>query len=234
VQVQNLRIIAADSAAALLDEKFLPLTQVAAVAVLVEPPYREANIRIAEPIFKEVNGGFDVIVHEAELCLSLRERVEADVIHLDSSFGSVSVEELSPIHVANKKTSIKARQNMLKILPKLRRVAGEARRKYDIDMLAIGKESIPVRIAELTAGAEAILYICNKVLQEKTPLLLGLPTKCQHRITYNKVYLHSLMEAEHEIRGYASDTQNSLSDVNITEMQNPTARGFRALKIEPK
>jgi len=229
-----LRIIAADSAAALLNERFMPLVQVAAVAVLVEPPYREAHARVAEPIFKEVTGGFEVIVHEAELCLSLLEQVGADVVHLDSSFGSVLVEELSPIHVANKKTSVKSRQSMLKILPKLRRVAAEVRRRYDIDMIAIGKESIPVRIAELTAGSEAILFTCAKVLEEKKPLLLGLPTKCQHRIADHKVYLHSLMEAEHDIRGYATDTQNNLNKVNITEIQNPTARGFRALKITPK
>ena len=52
-------------------------------------------------------------------------------------------------------------------------------RLHGIDMLAIGKESVPVRIAELTAGAEAILFACQKVVLEKKPILLGLPLKCQ-------------------------------------------------------
>jgi hypothetical protein len=234
LQVPNLKIVAADSAAAILDEKFMPLCHVASAAVLVEPPYREANIRLAEPIFKEVDNNYDIIVHEAELCQALLETTKADVVHLDSTLGSISVEELSPVELATLKVGIKARTNLLKILPKLRRIAGEVRRKHNIDVLAIGKESMAVRIAELTAGSEAFIFACNKVVKEKEALLLGLPTRCQHRTAEGKVYLHSLMEAEHDIRGYATDTENVLSKVKITEMQNPTVRGFRTLRITPK
>jgi hypothetical protein len=119
-------------------------------------------------------------------------------------------------------------------LPKLRKIAGEIRRRHGIEVLAIGKESIPVRIAELTAGSEAVLYACANVLEEKEPLLLGLPSKCQHRIADSKVYLHSLIEAEHDVRGYAEDAEGVLGKVNMAEMLNPVARGFRALKITPK
>jgi hypothetical protein len=232
--VANLRIISADSAAAILDNKFTPVNLIASASVLVTPPYREAHTRVAEPIFREVENGFEVIVHEAELCLSLLETVNADVVHLDTSLGGVSVEELSPVQLSNMKVSIKARQHLLKILPKLRKIAGEIRRKHGIEVLAIGKESIPVRIAELTAGSEAILYACANVLEEKEPLLLGLPSKCQHRIADSKVYLHSLIEAEHDVRGYAEDAEGVLGKVNMAEMLNPIARGFRALKITPK
>ena len=227
------RIISADSAAAILDAKFTPLYLVASAAVLVEPPYREAHTRLAEPIFREVENGFEVIVHEAELCLSLLDNVKADVVHLDTSLGGVSVEELSPVELSNMRVSTKAKTYLLKILPKLRKIAGEIRRKHGIEVLAIGKESIPVRVAELTAGSEAILYACAKAIEEKEPLLLGLPSKCQHRTTDCKVYLHSLIEAEHDVRGYAEDTKGVLSKVNMTEMLNPVARGFRALKITP-
>jgi hypothetical protein len=47
------------------------------------------------------------------------------------------------------------------------------------------------------------------------------------------VYLYSLIDAEHDIRGYAEDTGEILKKVNITEMLNPIARGFRTLKITP-
>ena len=226
--------MSADSAAAILDEKFNPMQLVASVAVLVEEPYREAHIRLAEPIFKEVDETFDIIVHEGQLCQLLLETVKADVVHLDSSLGGVRVDELSPVELANMKVSNRARTSLLKILPKLRRTAGEIRRKHGIEMLAIGKESVPVRIAELTAGAEAVLFACGKAVDEKEPLLLGLPTRCEHRITDNKVYLHSLIEAEHDVRGYANDTTGILGKVTMTETLNPVARGFRALKIKPK
>ncbi len=230
----DLRIISADSAAAILDDKFNPLQLVASVAVLVEAPYREAHIRLAEPIFKEVDDSFDVIVNEAQLCQVLLETVQADVVHLDSSLGAVPVDELSPVELANMKVSNKARGNLLKILPKLRRTAGEIRRKHGIEMLAIGKESIAVRIAELTAGAEAVLFACGKAVDEREPLMLGLPTRCEHRVADNKVYLHSLIEAEHDVRGYANDTTDILGKARLTEMLNPVARGFRALKITPR
>jgi len=50
-----MRIVSADSAAAILDAKFTPLYLVASASVVVEPPYREAHIRVAKPIFREVN-----------------------------------------------------------------------------------------------------------------------------------------------------------------------------------
>jgi hypothetical protein len=226
-----LRIISADSAAAILDDKFMPISLIASSAVMVTPPYREAQIHIAEPIFKEVENGFEAIVYEAKLCQNLLETVNADVVHLDTSLGGISVEELSPVHLANMKISNKARQNLLKILPKLRKIAGEIRRTHEIETLAIGKESIPVRIAELTAGSEAVLYACAKAVEEQKPLLLGLPLMCQHIIVDGKVYLQSLMVAEHDVRGYAEDTNNILSKVGITEMLNPIARGFRTLRL---
>jgi hypothetical protein len=49
-----------------------------------------------------------------------------------------------------------------------------------------------------------------------------------------KVYLYSLLAAEHDIRGYAEDIEEALNKVRIVEMLNPVARGFRILKIEPK
>ena len=228
-----MRVISADSAAAILDPQFNPLYLVASVSVLVNPPYREPYFRLAEPIFREVESGFEVIVHEAELCRSLLDKMEADVVHLDMTLGGVSIEELSPVELTNLRASRTGRQNILKILPRLRKIAGEIKRIHGIDMLAIGKESVPVRIAELTAGSEAILYACKKAIQEKEPVLLGLPMMCQPRIIENSIYLHSLMAAEHDIRGYAVDSEEVLTKVKLSETLNPCARGFRALKIKP-
>lgn len=232
--VCTLRIISADSAAAILDDQFNAVTHIAMVSVLVEPPYREPASRLAEPIFRPVEQGFDLVVHEAELCRNLLETIKADVIHLDVSLGGVSIEELSPVELLNLRASKFGRQNILKMLPRLRKVAGEIKRLFGIDMLAIGKESVPVRIAELTAGAEAILFACQEVANEKEALLLGLPLKCQPTVLNNKVYLRSLIEGEHDIRGFGVDAQGVLTKVKLIETLNPVARGFRAIKIEPK
>jgi hypothetical protein len=232
--VCTLKIISADSAAAILDDQFNAVTHIAMVSVLVEPPYREPASRLAEPIFRPVEQGFDLVVHEAELCRNLLETIKADVIHLDISLGGVSIEELSPVELLNLRSSRFGRQNILKMLPRLRKVAGEIKRLFGIDMLAIGKESVPVRIAELTAGAEAILFACQEVANEKEALLLGLPLKCQPTVLNNKVYLRSLIEGEQDIRGFGVDAQGVLTKVKLIETLNPVARGFRAIKIKPK
>ena len=228
-----MRVISADSAAAILDQQFKPLYLVASVSVLVNPPYREPSFRLAEPIFREVESGFEVIVHEAELCRSLLDKMKADVVHLDLTLGGASIEELSPFELSNLRASRTGRQNILKILPRLRKIAGEIKRVHGVDTLAIGKESVPVRIAELTAGAEAILFACKKAVDQKEPVLLGLPMMCQPRVLEDRVYLYSLMAAEHDVRGYAVDIEGVLTKVKMSETLNPCARGFRALKIKP-
>ncbi|MEM3641148.1 MAG: DUF4152 family protein [Candidatus Bathyarchaeia archaeon] len=229
-----MKIIAADSSAAILNNKFEPLSIVAAASVLVNPPYKEPSMYLAEPIFAKASDGHEVVVHEAELCRELLGKVKADMVHLDMSLGAIPLEQLSPIQFSNMKISSKARRSLIGILPKLRKIAGEIAQKYGVEVLAIGKESIPVRIAELTAGAHAILYACEKAVKEDQTVLLGLPSKCQHTLSENRVYLNSLMLAEHDVRGYAEDTKEILKKVNITDMLNPIARGFRILKITPK
>jgi len=232
--VEHLRIIAADSSAAILNMKFEALSIVAAASVSVSPPYREADDVLAEPIFVPAEKGQEVIVHEAELCRDLIGKVKADVVHLDMSLGAISLEQLSPIEFSGMRLSGKAKHHLLRILPKLRKIAGEITQKHGVEVLAIGKESIPVRIAELTSGAHAVLYACEKALKEDQSVLLGLPSKCQPRLSEKEVYLYSLITAEHDVRGHAEDKQGLLKKVNIMEMLNPVARGFRTLKITSK
>ena len=114
-------------------------------------------------------------------------------MHLDMSLGGFQSRNCPRVELINLRASRTGRQNILKILPRLRKIAGEIKRLYDIDMLASGKESVPVRIAELTAGSEAILYTCKKVVQERQPALLGLPMMCQPRIIENSVYIFTLL-----------------------------------------
>ena len=80
-----MRIVAADSGAAILNEKFEPVSVVDAVAILTEPPYKRASSVIAEPIFAEADNGYQLIVHELELCQQLLKNVKADAVHLDMS-----------------------------------------------------------------------------------------------------------------------------------------------------
>jgi len=228
-----LRVVAADSGAAILNDRFDPLEVVAAVATLVEPPYREASLCLAEPIFASVEKGYLLVVHELELCQKLLKEAKADVVHLDVSLGGISIEELSVVGISKLRVSSKARGQVLKILPKIRKIAADIKRVYGIEVLALGKESVPVRVAELTSGAHAILYSMEKAVKENTKLRLGLPVKCQPKFLDDGVALESLIPAEQDVVGYAKDDKGILRKVQTSEMLNPCARGFRLLEITP-
>ncbi len=229
-----MKVVAADSSSAVLDQKFKAQSIVAAAAVLVKPPYRAPERCLAEPIFEDARKGHEVVVHEAELCRELLKEAKADVVHLDISLGAIPIENLSPIQLSHIRISSKARRHLIKILPKLRKISGEVIQRYGAEVLAIGKESIPVRIAELTAGAHAILYTCDRAVEEDQTILLGLPLKCQPRETDKRIYLQSLIAGEHDLQGYADDNKEILEKVRIAEILNPIARGFRTLRITPK
>jgi len=230
----SLQVVAADSGAAVLNERFEPLQVVAASAVLVEPPYHGASSYLAEPIFANVEDGHTLVIHELELCIDLLKMVKADVVHLDMSLGSVSVGELSAVSLSQMRISSRARSHLLRILPKIRKLALEVKRVHNIEVLAIGKESIPVRIAELTTGAHAVLYGAEKAVKEGRLLRLGLPAKCQTKTTEDGVSVQSLMPAEHDVAGYAKDENKILEEVQLSEMPNPCVRGFRLLELTPK
>lgn len=228
-----MRIVAADSAAAILNENFCPVQIVACAAVMVQPPYRAASKCIAEPIFANVEEGHELVIHELELCNKLLKSAKADFVHLDISLGGINIEELSAAQLSSMIHG-KARSHVLKILPKIRKISDDIRRIYNIEVLAIGKESIPVRIAELTAGAYAIIFTAEKCMEENREFILGLPAKCQPRKCESGIFMHSLIPAEHDVLGFAKDDKKIMEKVIFQEILNPCARGFRALRIFPK
>jgi len=229
-----LRVVAADSGAAILNNVFEPLQVVAVSAVLVEPPYTRVGRCLAEPLFAKVETGPLLVIHELELCWKLLKEAKADVVHLDMSFRGISLEELSVVNLSQMRISSRARRHVIKILPKIRKIAADIKRVFGIDVLAIGKESIPVRIAELTSGAHAVLHSAERTVQKANIIRLGLPARCSAKITENNVTLQSLISAEHDVTGSAEDKKGLLKEVEIREMLNPCARGFRVLEITPR
>jgi len=229
-----MRIVAADSGAALLNDHFEPKLIVATVAGLVEPPYRKISLCLAKPIFANVEEGHVLITHELEMCQNLLKEVKADVVHLDMSLGGLPLEELSVVGLSRIRVSSRARQHILKILPKLRKIASNIKRVYGIEVLAMGKESVPVRIAELSCGTYSVLYTAEKAVKEKVNLRLGLPAKCSVNVSEGGVSLESLAPGEHDLLSFVKDSEKILEKVTVSEMLNPRALGFRVLEIKPK
>jgi hypothetical protein len=229
-----LKVVAADSGAAILNDHYHPLSVVASAVVSVDAPYRKPTRCLAEPIFANVENGHFLIIHELELCQKLLKEEKADSVHLDMSLGSLSLEELSVVELSKMKISARARQHILQILPRIRKFSTDIKRVYGIDVLAIGKESMPVRIAELHCGAYATLYCAKKAIVEKKDLKMGLPAKCTVVIEKDSITLRSLVSGEHDLITFIKDNENVFEKVEIQETPNPVARSFRVLEIKPK
>jgi len=227
-----MNIVAADSGSAILNNHFEPLVIVATAAVFVKPPYREPNWSLGRPAFIPVNGQ-RLVVDELSLCKELLKDVRADVVHLDMTLGGISLEKLTPAHLNSMSLSSRARGNILQVLPELRKIAADIKRIHGIDVLAIGKESTPVRIAELTVGAYSILYSAEKAVNEKEKIILGLPMACSFHMHDNSLTLRSLLPTEHDMLSYVKDETKILDKVQVNEMANPQARNFRMALITP-
>jgi hypothetical protein len=138
---------------------------------------------------------------------------------------------VATVKISNMRKPGKARAQILKILPKLRKTASNILRIYGVPVFAFGKQSVPVRIAELTSGAHAIRYATDKAVKENVKLRLGLPTKWQSKFLKNGIALQSLMPTENEVIGYAECSRDLLEGTQILDMLNPCARGFKMLEI---
>ena len=229
----ELRIIASDSGGAVLDEGFGPEKIVAASAVLVKPPYTQAEKDLSVPIFEDTNSQ-NIILREMKLSRELLKHEHADIIHLDMTLGSVSILDLTLVKLEGMRLSREAKDNIRRQLPHLRSLAAEIKRVHSIDVLAIGKKSGPIRIAELIIAAHSLIYCSEKVIEEKTPLILGLPTACTVKKTRRGALATSLISTEEELLGFAEDENMVLSGVKTKEMVNPILRGFRIIQIQPK
>jgi len=176
----------------------------------------------------------DLVVRELRMCKGLLRLASADAVHLDMSLGGIPVSQLTMSDLQDMSISSKAKQRIREVLPELRKLATEIEQGFNVEVLAIGKESLPVRIAELTAGAYSVIYASAEALKHQRPILLGLPALCTIALGEREVTARSLQQGEHDVVGFAEDSDNLIQKIKIEEFSNPTVRGFRVLKIAAK
>jgi hypothetical protein len=228
-----LKIIASDSCAANLDEKIQPKEIFAHSEYKLEPPCTQAEKELSLPIFTDADC-HNLILKEIELSRELMRRNHADIIHLDMTLGGICLTDLTFYRLSEMRISREAKENIRKQLPQLRKIAEEIRNTYSVNVLAIGKESIPVRIAELTTAAYALIYSSKKVIEEEETITLGLPTACTVEKTRRGVIATSLIPTEDGLIGYGEDEEEVLNKVRLKEMMNPILREFRMIQIRSR
>lgn len=228
-----MKIVAADSGSAILDRNLQPQRIVATSSIVVDIPYRSALAQISDALMVEADR-HDLIVTELRMCRKLLESVSADEIHIDMTLGGVSVSKLTFSDLREMSISSKAKHNIRQVLPELRKLAIQIEQAYKVEVLAIGKESIPVRIAELTAGAHSVIYASAEALRNGSAIFLGLPTLCTITVDNDQITAKSLQSGEHDVLGFAVDKEGIMEKVHISEFNNPIVRGFKILKIKTK
>lgn len=225
--------MAADSGSAILDGNFRPLKIVAISSIVADVPYRSASTQVSDILMVDANC-HDLIVKELRMCRRLLQTVSADVVHLDMTLGGTSISQLTASDLHDMPISSRARQNIGRNLPELRKLATDIEQRFKAEVLAVGKESLPVRIAELTTGACSVVHAATEALNRKGTVFLGLPMLSKIMLSGRYVTARSLQHGEGDVAGFAEDNEELVRKVRISEFNNPIARGFRVLRIETR
>ncbi|MEM2211874.1 MAG: DUF4152 family protein [Candidatus Nezhaarchaeales archaeon] len=228
-----MRIIAADSGSALLNSDFKAQLTLSTAAVVIDPPYTHPFAIREQQALKRIDDR-SVILDELKLCLELARQYRPDAVHVDVTLNSLDLASISAEELLKTIPSKLARRFMEPLAPYMVEVAREIRRTCGAPVLLVGKESVPVRVAELTAGAHGVLRGARKALNEGVKVLIGLPRACTSKVADGRLTLVSLLPAEEDVEGYAADEEGVLMRVQLREYVNPVASGFKMIEVNPK
>ncbi|AEC51521.1 hypothetical protein PNA2_0605 [Pyrococcus sp. NA2] len=228
-----MRIVAADTGGAVLDDTLQPIGLIATVAVLVEKPYRTASeylVRYADPYNYDLSGR-QAIKDEIELAIELAKRTSPDVIHLDSTLGGIEVRKLDEPTIEALEISDKGKEIWKELSREVQPLAKKFWEESGIEIVAIGKSSVPVRIAEIYAGIFSVKWALEKVL-EKGRLLVGLPRYMDIEIKEDRVIGRSLDPREGGLYGIVE--AKIPEGIKWEVYPNPLVRRFMIFEIFAK
>ena len=222
-----MKIATVDSACSVLNENFMPTNILAMAGIVVDHPYeqpsqvqtRDEDYLLSDP---------DLLVKELKLCQEMLETEPVDYVHLDMSLGGINILELTEADLLLRiRMSESGRRILRSILPELQRIATEIEEQYQTPVLAIGKRSGPVRLAELYAAAYGVARAIEKVKESGEILCVGLPVGTMATLNGDKVSVTSLIPMESKLRAEAPIT----GGVHVEAFINPVIRRFHALKL---
>jgi len=225
-----MRIATVDSACSVLDENFLPTNIIATVGIIVDHPYKEpAYIHNKSKDYSLTD--YAIIVNELKVCEEMLATQKADYVHLDMSLGGVNILDIKEEDILYKiPLSDTGRTIIRLILPELQNIAKSIKDKYQIPVLAIGKKSHPVRLAELYAAAYGVSKAIDKVRESRQTIFVGLPVRITAAITDGNVKIASQEPMEDTLCAEVPVADG----VSIEAFHNPIVRGFQTIKLTPE
>ena len=224
-----MRIATVDSACSVLNENFMPTNILSMVGIVVDHPYdRPSQIQARNGDY--LLGDLDLLVKELKLCQEMLETEKVDYIHLDMSLGGVNILDVIQSDLLFKMPISPTGREVLKsILPELQSIATAIDEQYGVPVLAIGKRSGPVRLAELYAAAYGVGRAVEKVKESGETICVGLPVGTTASFSEGKVSISSLIPIEKSLSAEAP----IVGGVHAESFLNPIVRRFHALKLTP-
>lgn len=224
-----MRIVAADTGGAVLDENYNPIGLIATAAVLVEKPYRTAKIsivRYSNPFNYDLSGR-QALKDEAFLALKLAKKVKPDVVHLDSTLGGIEIRKLDDPTIDALRISDRGKAIWHSLSKDLQPLAKKFWEETGIEVIAIGKESVAVRIAEIYAGLYSVKWGIEHGL-DKGFIRIGLPRYMKVEVKGDRLFGESLDPREGGLYG---ELLIEKKDFEWQVYPNPIARTFMVFEI---
>ncbi|ACJ15503.1 hypothetical protein, conserved [Thermococcus onnurineus NA1] len=224
-----MRIVAADTGGALLTEEYEPVGLIATVAVLVEKPYRTATLSIvkyADPFNYDMSGR-QAVKDEAFLAVKLAKKVKPDVIHLDSTLGGIEVRKLDDVTIDALTITERGKAVWHELRKDLQPLAKKFWEDTGIEILAIGKSSVPVRIAEIFSGIYTAKWAIDYA-RENGRVMVGLPRYMEVELLSGKIRGESLDPREGGLYG---EVEADTDGIGWELYPNPLVRRFMVLEV---
>jgi len=224
-----MRIVSADTGGALLNENYEPIGLIATVAVLVEKPYKTATmsrVKYADPLNYDMSGR-QAIRDEALLAVELAREVKPDVIHLDSTIGGIEVRKLDEPTIDALSITDRGKEVWKDLAKDLQPLAKKLWEETGIEIIAIGKWSVPVRIAEIYAGIYTAKWAIEYA-KEKGKVTVGLPRYMKVEVRPGRIYGESLDPRE---GGLFGEIEANTEGIGWELYPNPLVRRYMVLEV---
>jgi len=224
-----MRIVSADTGGALLTQDYEPIGLIATVAVLAEKPYRTASavkVRYADPFNYDMSGR-QAVRDEALLAVELAREVKPDVIHLDSTIGGIEVRKLDEPTIDALTITDRGKEVWKDLAKDLQPLAKGLWEETGVEIIAIGKSSVPVRIAEIYSGLYTAKWAIERARKEGKAMV-GLPRYMSVEIRPGKISGESLDPRE---GGLFGEINAETEGIGWELYPNPLVRRYMVLEV---
>ncbi len=198
----------------------------ASSAVVVDSESKQVIWRVGRKVLSDPRGR-SCIIEELKLLRRAAELFEVKEVHVDITLGGEDLTKIKLDGAWRKKVSREGLKYLEELLPEISRIASDIKRLRGARVLALGKESWAVRLAEISACIYGLRYLLQRALSGEK-VRAGLPRKCFAESCGD----HLLVKAETPFGEYIEEIPRR-GPLGIRVYENPVVEGFYVVEILP-